>query len=210
MKLYLIGGLGADERVFQFLDLQIDCISLAWIEPLKNESIHLYSKRLSNQIDSTEDFGLLGVSFGGLIANEISKILKPKFIILISSLRSSKDLPKLYALIGRIGIINYVPSFLIKPPQFVFNYLFDARNKALLNQIISDTDPKFVKWALSKIANWKFEKSNIHTIQIHGKIDKLFPIRNDAIIVRNGGHFMIVDKAQVISNIINRELVSLN
>ena len=39
MKLYAISGLGADKRVFQYLDLDYELIHIDWIPPLKGERI---------------------------------------------------------------------------------------------------------------------------------------------------------------------------
>jgi predicted esterase YcpF (UPF0227 family) len=85
MKLYLIGGLGADERVFQLLNLNIETQFIKWIEHEPQEELKSYVNRLKNQINQEEEFGLLGVSFGGIIAIEISKLIKPKFVIVLSS-----------------------------------------------------------------------------------------------------------------------------
>jgi len=68
MKLYQIGGLGADERVFKYLKLNCETQTLKWIDPIKSEDLKSYSKRLLSQIDQTEDFGILGVIFGGIVA----------------------------------------------------------------------------------------------------------------------------------------------
>ncbi len=75
MKIYGISGLGADKRAFQFLTLACEFIPIDWIDPLRTEHIEDYSLRLSKLINQDEDFAILGVSFGGLIAAEISKTL---------------------------------------------------------------------------------------------------------------------------------------
>jgi len=68
MKIYLIGGLGADERVFKYLKLDCETQVIKWLEPKQKETIISYSKRLLKQINQEENFALLGVSFGGIIA----------------------------------------------------------------------------------------------------------------------------------------------
>lgn len=206
MKLYLIGGLGADERVFKFLKLDSNVVVLKWITPIVNESISSYANRLMNQIDDTQEFGLLGVSFGGIVALEISKISKPTKLILISSVEIHEHLPSLYIALGRTKILNLIPNRYIKPPSFLLRYLFGAKNKKLLNEIIGDTDPAFIRWALDVILNWCNVANNIKPIRIHGDKDKLIPLKGDAIKVANAGHFMIVDNATEISELINKEL----
>ena len=41
----------------------------------------MYAKRMAGKINTEEEFGILGVSFGGLVAVEMSKILKPKMTV---------------------------------------------------------------------------------------------------------------------------------
>lgn len=115
MKIYGISGLGADERVFKFLNLKFEFVPISWIEPLKNETIENYSKRLSKIIDSKKDFCLIGVSFGGLIAVEISKILNPKLTILISSAHTKDELRPIYRWFGKTKLIKIIPTFLFDP-----------------------------------------------------------------------------------------------
>ncbi|MDF4221942.1 hypothetical protein [Maribacter huludaoensis] len=56
MKIYAISGLGADQRVFEHLNLDIELIALDWITPHKNESIKVYAKRLSEVIETDDEF----------------------------------------------------------------------------------------------------------------------------------------------------------
>ena len=50
-KIYFISGLGADKRVFSFLDLSFcDPVFIEWIPPLKKESLKEYALRLREQI----------------------------------------------------------------------------------------------------------------------------------------------------------------
>lgn len=206
MKLYLIGGLGADERVFKYLKLNFSTQIIQWIEAKPNEDLRSYVKRLSSQINQKEKFGILGVSFGGIIAIEISKILNPSKLILISSASKSEQLPKHFLMIGKIGILNLIPNSLIKPPAFVQGFLFGAKNKVLLNQIIKDTKPEFIRWALNTLINWSNNSNSYKVIRIHGTSDRLIHLKGKAIKIKNGGHFMIVDKAEEISKLVNEQI----
>ena len=203
MKLYLIGGLGADERVFKFLKLNNETQVIQWIKPSPKEDLKEYAKRLLSQINQHEEYGLLGVSFGGIVAIELSKLIQPKILILVSSVATSGQLPKSYVSIGKTKILNVIPDSLLKPPSQLLGFLFGARNKELLKQIISDTDPGFIRWALNSIINWSSEEKLANVIRIHGTNDKLIPLKGSAIEVEGGGHFMVVDKAGEVSNLIN-------
>ena len=206
MKLYLIGGLGADERVFNYLELDVATTVIKWIEPKPKEELKLYAIRLIEQINQKDEFGILGVSFGGIIAIEISKLIKPKKLILISSVETSTQLPQIYISLGKTQILNLIPNQLIKPPKPLLSFLFGAKNKQLLKQIINDTEPEFIRWALNAIIYWSNAKTPIETIRIHGTKDKLIPLKGEAIEIKDGGHFMIVDKAKEISKLINEQM----
>lgn len=206
MKLYLIGGLGADERVFKYLTLDVETTVIKWIEPKPKEKLQSYVIRLSEQINQEVEFGILGVSFGGIVAIELSKITNPLILFLISSVETSKQLPQNYVYIGKTQVLNLIPNQFIKPPKPLLGFLFGAKNKKLLEQIIKDTKPKFIRWALNEIINWSNELNYLDTIRIHGTKDKLIPLKGNAIEVKDGGHFMIVDNAEEISKIINEQL----
>lgn len=209
MKIYGISGLGADKRVFQFLKLDCELIPIDWIMPLKNEPIENYALRLAKVIDTDEEFGILGVSFGGLIAVELSKKLNPTLTILISSAETNKELRLIYRLFGKTGIVNWIPKEFFNPPKFLAHWIFGTRRKKLLNAILDDTDLVFAKWAIQELLTWKnVEKIANPCLKISGTKDKLIPPNNakNINLIKNGEHFMIADKAVEISQIINNEL----
>ena len=211
MKLYGISGLGADKRVFEYLDLDCKLIPIEWIEPLKNETIESYSIRISKSINREEDFGIMGVSFGGLVAVEISKRLNPKLTILISSAETRLELRLIYRIIGKTKLLKLIPQFLFDPPRIIADWIFGAVNKKLLNQILNDTDLYFAKWAVNQLTNWSnIEKLSNPVLKIGGTHDKLIPPNKNQRLIEKGEHFMIVDRAYEISQIINEIIRKTN
>lgn len=208
MKIYTISGLGADERAFSLLKLNTELIHLDWLKPQKNESIENYALRLSKVIDTHEDFGILGLSFGGLVATEISKQLHPQFTILISSIETCQELPMAYRYLGKSGLVRLIPVIFFNPPRKLAHYLFGTRHKKLLNNILNDTDLHFAKWAIQQLLTWKNKTRLKHIIKIQGTKDRLLPpyIDHNTSIIPDGGHFMIVDKADEISQLLNHKL----
>lgn len=206
---YFISGLGADERVFQFLDLSnIEHRFIKWNEPKKNESLSNYCTELIDQIDTTNDIILIGISFGGIIAQEISKIIACKKVIIISSVKSKSEFSWQLKLASRLQIHKIVPLwFITLSNRLTADYYFDTESKEeskLLQQIIKDTNPTFLVWAIHQIMNWDNDKHSENLIHIHGTSDKVFPIKNiqNVIEIPNGGHFMIVNKASQIERLI--------
>lgn len=202
MKLYLIGGLGADKRVFEKLKIEVTTEVIEWIKPENTDDLNSYVKRLSAQIDQKERFGILGVSFGGIVAIELNNIVDSDFIILISSVSQKAELSSFFIFLGKL-FLPFIPEELIKPPSLMMNYLFGAKNKLLLKNIIDDTEPAFIKWALKSIIRWKPNNSLKTVLRIHGINDRLIPLKGHATTIENGGHFMIVDNVDQISRLIN-------
>ncbi|WP_276373085.1 alpha/beta hydrolase [Chryseolinea sp. H1M3-3] len=92
-KVFLLSGLGADKRVFDFLDLEDFSVEhVVWVKPLSKESMADYAKRLLPQITGEKPI-LVGVSFGGMIAIEIAKLISVEKVIQISSAQSSAAIP---------------------------------------------------------------------------------------------------------------------
>lgn len=210
MKVYAISGLGADERVYKYLNIRHELVVLKWIDPLPNESIKAYSKRLSKGINTDEQFWVIGLSFGGLVAVEISKELNPLFTILISTAEDDDEMPWFYRVFGGIGILKILPVCFFNIPAWIVIPIFKTKNKVLVRKILDDTDPVFVKWALTALVNWKNVIKLKKRLQISGTEDYLFPsnLKSEVVLVHGGGHFMIVDKADEINRIIVNWLAS--
>lgn len=208
-EIYLIPGLGADRRVFNFLDLSAySCHYVSWIDPLKGESIENYAARLAAQIKSSNPI-IIGVSFGGMIAIEVAKQITSEKTILISSVRSVKEIHWLVRLFLKVRIHKILPSSCLKKPRGLLFYLFGVKKpveRELLADIIRDTEPGFLRWSIDKIVDWTNEIVPDHTTLIHGSNDKLFPGNHGDIIIPGGGHFMIVSKAGEVSNQLKRIL----
>ena len=208
MKMYCLSGLGVDQRAFQNINPKgIELIHIEWIEPLTDETLEQYSKRLFDKIQPEDNYKLIGVSFGGMIAIEFSKIKKPSKLFLVSTLISRKELSIIFKLGSMLKIHKLIPTSLLKKSNYFTNYLFginDELDKKLLKEILNDTDPKFLKWAINAIVNWD-NTLNIDGIRIHGTNDKILPISSSNLIkIDQGGHFMIVNKGKEITNIIER------
>ena len=90
---YFMPGMCANSLIFERIKLSLNFKPhyLSWIPPQQNESLRNYVFRLSKYIKH-ENSVLIGVSFGGVIVQELSKILKIKKVIIISSVKSNKEL----------------------------------------------------------------------------------------------------------------------
>ncbi len=207
---YGIGGLGVDERIFQYLNLTFDIEVLKWITPLSNESFTSYVERFSKQIDSTKQVVLIGISFGGMLAIELSKILTNVQVVLISSTPTNRAIPFVLRLLGQSGIIQVLPNAILKhPPAFALHWIFGVKqlkHKQLLIEIIESIDPSFLTWAIRCIMKWQNSYSPLNLVYIHGKDDRLIlPPREsqNTHLIDCGGHFLSITHAKEVSELLN-------
>ena len=211
-QIHLLSGLGADRRAFQSLKLDFSesVNHIEWINPVEKESLELYSKRIIAKNEIKENAIVIGLSFGGIVAAEISKQVKLSKAIIISSARNRYDLPVFYRLFGKIGIIKLIPKKVFGKSNFFVEKAFGVKTekeKKLLRTILNDTDTYFAKWAISEISNWAETNGNESIIRIHGSEDNIIPLKNHAnYLIEKGTHFMIVQRASEISEILNKEL----
>jgi len=210
-ELYILSGLGADERVFQRLNFEEFSITyIKWIVPLNNETIENYAKRLIEQIITSKPI-LIGLSFGGLIAIEIAKQIETQKVILISSAKTYKEIPIYFRIAGQIGIHKLLSSQILKSTNFVTNWFFGVNSKIdkqILKDVINDTDPTFLKWAIDKAVRWNNHTQIQNLFHIHGKSDKILPSRFVSCnqIINSGGHLMVLDKHEELNIILQNQL----
>lgn len=205
-KIYSLSGLGLDERAFQNLKREgIDLTVIPWIKPLKKESLESYAKRLFESVEIPEKYYLLGVSFGGMIAQEFAKIRQPQKLFLISTMQKRKQLPFIFRLAGAFQLHKIAPMFLLKKASFITYYFFGAQEKEdrkLLEEVLKDTDTEFLRWALGAILKWRNENPP-KGITIHGTSDRILKADLPDHEVVNGGHFMVVNRSKEISKILS-------
>ena len=215
VKVYFISGLAADGRVFKNLRLPpgFEPVYLDWIQPLRDESLRAYALRLAEKIDRTEKFVLVGLSMGGMIAVEIANHIAVELTIIIASIPLSKQLPYYFRVGASLYLHHIIPIALIKNAA-IAKRLFTTEtkeDKELLKAIIRESDPRFIKWALTAILKWSNEKAPQNLIHIHGTRDELLRIRftKPTHTIPKAGHLMVMNRSYEINKILDTLLSSL-
>ena len=208
--IYCVSGLGADERVFQKLKFEgYQPIHIRWVEPENQESIADYAKRLSKQIKSESPI-LIGLSFGGIIAVEIAKQIDTEKVILISSTKKQKEVPFYFKIFRWLPIHRVIPArVMLWFGRLLASWFFSLETLAerkLFRAILLDTDAKFMKWAIDRVVTWRNELIPDNIYHIHGESDRIFPSKfvHEDFEVKKGGHFMIMNQAEYISQLIQK------
>jgi pimeloyl-ACP methyl ester carboxylesterase len=205
-QLHCISGLGADERIFSKLKIPEAVLTpLRWITPQKEERIEDYARRMTGQVQIQQPI-LLGVSFGGMMALEMAKLCPGAKVILISSVKSRKELPGWMKLAGRLGLNKLLPR---NPPRWSrlesdFLGTETEEEVQLVQEFMKTADPVYLRWALGQVINWRNEWQPSSAYHIHGSNDRTFPLKNIKAthVVPGAGHFMIMNRAKEVSEII--------
>jgi len=210
-KIYLFSGLGADERAFMHLDFNgYSAHFMQWLDPVQNEGVGAYAKRMAEQIDGTDPI-FVGISFGGIVAIEVAKHLQPQKLIVIASAKTKYEVPFYFRISGMLGLNRLMPERFIVESNAFTNWIFGARTvsgRKILGQILGDTDPKFFKWAVNEIVNWDNKELVPNIYHIHGSSDRLLPICfvNNDITIKHGGHLMTINKSDELNRVLRKLL----
>lgn len=216
LRLIFLPGLGADHRLLEPqrpIDAEIEV--LRWIPPLLNESFSDYARRLANTIDHSRPFVLGGISLGGMFAQEIAQYANPHGLILLSTCRSNAELPRPYRLIGLST--HVLPVFAV---NFAKRFMSLLRRKfgivsneqaILLEQMLADTDPRFIRWAVHELLRWRGPNhQDVPILHIHGTHDRVIPPpgTQPTHLVPGAGHIMNITHADQVNRIIDAWLAS--
>lgn len=214
VKVYLISGLAADYRIFKNLIFPsgIEPVYLDWITPEKDETLKNYALRLAEKIDTSEKFALMGLSMGGMIAVEIAKKFPTVKLILLSSIPVNSHLPFYFGWSRVLRLHKIIPVSWFRYGS-IAKRLFtaeSAEDKAILKQIIRESDPKFVKWAMDAILHWDNKDLPRDYCHIHGSRDEMLPMRftKPTHVIPKAGHLMVMNRAEEINGLLAEILKS--
>lgn len=211
LNVYCIPGLGVNAFLFKKLRLP-DCniFHISWQSPIKNETLPRYAMRLSQQIDTSKPFVLIGVSFGGMCAIEIAKVLQPLKIILVSSCKVHTELPI------ALKALKYIPLHLLLSDALYLKFTGLVKHRLGVTKELNEEFKEMLKWlpvnyfsrTINMILHWKNETIPSGVVHIHGNADHVLFYNKKVhydYTIEGGSHFMIVDRAGEINEIINKE-----
>ena len=200
---YLMPGMAASPSIFDGINLdkaQYNVFKLKWHIPEKGISLQDYAKQICAQIPHKNPV-LLGVSFGGLLVQEMAKHIKTKKVIAVSCVKSHTELPKRMLFAKYTKAHRLLPTGLVNNVELLAKYAFGetvTKRLHLYEQYLSVRDKYYIDWSIDKIVNFKQDKPLKNLIHIHGDKDNVFPITNikNCVCVKNGTHTMIIHRAK--------------
>jgi pimeloyl-ACP methyl ester carboxylesterase len=217
MKIYCVPGLANDKRVFDNLCpllISQDITFLEHIAPAHpTESMKDYARRLIAGItDFEENSVIIGMSLGGIISVEISKILPMKKVFLISTIKHPNEFPWQIKMLKNLPLERVqIPAWLIrkslKPVAWLLG-VTDSTGRDHIQSMIDAASEDHIAWAQYAAANWDNRLIPNNYIHIHGTKDEIFPAAyvKASHFIEGGNHYMIMERAKEVAQIINAEL----
>ncbi len=201
IPVYFMPGLAASSLIFENISLPEDvfeCVFLEWEIPLKNEPLLVYTERMAKKIKH-ENPVLIGVSFGGILVQELAKFVDARKVIIISSIKSNQELPDIMKVAKTTKIYKLVPTgFLLNIENLrVLSFIKRIKERLpLYRKYLSFRNKHYLDWSIAQVVLWDRTQPDENVIHIHGEQDEIFPMKyiRDCIVVKGGTHIMILNR----------------
>jgi len=202
IPIYLMPGMAASPKIFEYIELpepfEIHCLS--WIPPKQKETLGSYALRMCERIEHHQPI-LLGVSFGGVLVQEMAKHITVRNTVIVSSIKSDKELPLPMKMAQKTNAHKLLPTKWINNLDHLALFAFGEGIKkrlALYQRYLSERNPEYLSWAIDTLVNWKQELYPKDIIHVHGLSDTVFPVGNleEPFIKIKGGHAAVITHAK--------------
>lgn len=196
-------GMAANSSIFDGLRLpenQFVMHKLDWFLPQKRMSLQDYAKQMLKKVNHEAPV-LLGVSFGGMLVQEMAKLIPYRKIVIVSSVKCKNEMPKKMIFAKHTKVHKLLPTGIVTNIEVLAKYAFGetvTKRLELYEKYLSIRDKGYMDWSIDNMVNWDQKEPLLNSVHIHGTLDNVFPITNikDCIPVKNGRHAMIVYRAK--------------
>lgn len=178
----MMPGMAASPRIFEFIRLPDNfvIIKLSWMTPKDGETLTHYAERMCKRITHPNPV-LLGVSFGGILVQEMAKYISIRKIIIVSSVKTNTELSLSMRIAKKTHAHRLLPTQWIESLEslalFVFGPAVQPRVEAY-QKYLSERDPKYLNWCVDNIVHWEQTSFASDLVHIHGSKDGIFPMKN--------------------------------
>lgn len=206
---YLIPGMGANHRIYEKFKLENGNVHfLNWMDHRKSETLKDLAVIMAERINTKNNI-IIGSSMGGMMAVELSHIVKPVATILISAPTKRDQFPAILKLVNGLKIHRLTSVKSISKLYKLADTFMDFKSEEqrdMFYEMLNELPPEFIHFSVRAVLEWQNQigPSGKH-IQIIGSEDRLFkPTKMyRPIVLQGGGHFSAFDRGDQISEIIN-------
>ncbi len=184
----LFPGMGADARMFDALRTEFpQIVTPPWphINDRPTPTLIAFAARVAEQMKTSglvtpgvanPNLVLGGASFGGMVALEVAKLVRPRAVVLMGSCRHPSAIPRRLAWLE--WLCRPIPAPLLDHLKFLARTgdhglgPMEPHHSLLLSQMMDDTPMRFVAWCARAIFGWPgCPDPGVPVIHIHGRLD---------------------------------------
>ena len=201
IPVYFMPGLAASSSIFERIVLpseSFEVILLDWVQPKKDETLVSYAQRMAEKVVH-ENAVLIGVSFGGILVQEMAAFLTLKKLIIISSVKTRDEMPRRIKFAKTTKAYKLLPTSLLNNVEKLIKYSFGNvinQKLKLYEKFLHLRNKEYLDWAIEQVVCWDRSVPDPRVIHIHGDLDEVFPAKNinSFIPIKGGTHIMILNR----------------
>lgn len=200
-RLVLVPGLGVDSRLFYRQREEFpDAIVPVWLQPERRETLARYAERLAAAAVRGVERGTVvvgGLSLGGMLALEMSRLLDARAVVLIASCRSPRAVCGPLHWAERLG--RAIPPVVVgwalglAPLVCGRGGGIGPADRKVLSEMVSQVPVPLLRWGARAIMEWPgAEHVDAPVHHIHGDHDWVIPLRcvKPTVVVPGGSHVL--------------------
>jgi pimeloyl-ACP methyl ester carboxylesterase len=208
MHFYLIPGMGANAQLYSKFQLPGVMHALDWPHHGDARTLADYAKILASQITTTHNI-LVGSSMGGMVATELSHLVRPMATILLSAPSGRHQFPMTLKTLDHLGLHKIVgPQQLYRLAHAadLFMGFKNPEDRKRFYDMLQTNGPEFLHFSVRAVLAWQHDSvptgPYIHVLGSRDRLFKAHKIPHSAV-VRGAGHFATHEKSEVICKLID-------
>ncbi len=207
MRAIFLPGVGVDARLFApQRALPFRFRVPAWLPIRPGEELPGYADRMAVRLGRADV--LVGISFGGILAQELAARVGARLVIGIATARHRRDVPRLVRfseVVSRKIPQLRRPGAAVELGRAFFGDL-PAPTRRRMVAMLAEADPRFVRGAARMVGGWEGCEVPCRALFLHGREDLVIRPRSfePDVWVEGAGHLVNVTHADRVNRFISR------
>ncbi|NND15737.1 MAG: alpha/beta hydrolase, partial [Eudoraea sp.] len=159
IPVYFMPGMAASSTIFEHIQLpeaNFEMVHLDWFNPQKGMSLTDYAKGMLENVQHPDPV-LIGVSFGGVLVQEMARHIPTRKVIIISSVKQKKEMPRRLIFAKYTKAHKLLPTGIVNNMELLAKYAFGetvTKRLDLYERYISIRNKAYLDWAIDQMVHW--------------------------------------------------------
>jgi hypothetical protein len=189
--------LGADRRLLApQRDAFPEVVVPEWLPPLEREALPAYAARMAASLPVRGRVLVGGVSFGGIVAAELSRHVDAAGVVQIASCTSPHRIAAPWRWLRGVGPLLPAPLLRSRSGSTLVARYMGAREPSvceLFSDMSAAMPAAFYRWALWTLSQWQGAvELRVPIHRVHGACDRVLHAEPGATLIPGAGHLVNV------------------